>query len=321
MNRSGVPRWPKMAMIRRPATGPPLALAVITASGLSRAPVGQVAELTRAAYAESDPLPGLPPPDGKTEDVRSVAAFVNDGGNVWMARDPGGDVVGALRTGRCADGALFVSRVAVSPAWRQLGVGRWLLAAVEERSAAEGTATIRLDAVIERCVPAYYARLGYRVTEHHLAEDDKLLTEVAMERDPRVPRRRELPYPLARVDANVTGTLCWFLSAGGLVAVSRDGTHSVASALTHGLRILGDPAALVAGVDVWRGAAGGLGGALARLPGIVSCRGGLVARGLGRREAVPLHLMPRASHRDLWAALRPFPGAEPPASQLGASAP
>jgi hypothetical protein len=108
------------------------------------------------------------------------------------------------------------------------------------------------------------------VTEHHLAEDDKLLTEVAMERDPRAPRRRELPYPLARVDANVTGMLCWFLSAGGLVAVSRDETHSVASAVAHGLRVLGDPAALVAGVDVWRGAAGEFGGALTRLPGTVS---------------------------------------------------
>jgi GNAT superfamily N-acetyltransferase len=250
------------------------------------------------------------------EDARSVAAFVNDGGNVWIASDSHGDPVGVLRTGRCDDGALFVSRVAVSPAWRKFGVGRWLLAAVEEQSAAEGIAMIRLDAVVERCVPPYYARLGYRVTEHHLAEDDKLLTEVAMERDPRAPRRRELPYPLARVDANVTGTLCWFLSAGGLVAVSRDGTHSVASAVAHGLRIVGDPAALVAGVDVWRGATGDLGGALARLHGTVSCRGGMVARGLGPRHTVPLHFMPRASHRDLWAALRPFPGAEPPASQL-----
>jgi len=45
-----------------------------------------------------------------------VAAFVNDGGNVWIASDSGGDAVGALRSGRCDDGALFVSRVAVSPA-------------------------------------------------------------------------------------------------------------------------------------------------------------------------------------------------------------
>ncbi len=293
-----------------------LRLAVMTGSRLSWPLAAQVAELTRAAYAGSDPLPGLPAPDGASEDARSVAAFATQGGSIWVARDAAGKPVGALRAGRCDDGALFVSRVAVAPAWRKLGVGRWLLAAVEDQAAADEEPVIRLDAVVERCVPPYYARLGFHVAAHHLALDDKLLTEVAMERDPRAARRAQRPYPLRRIDAHVTGTLTWFLLTDGLAAVSRDGTHSLASAVAHGLRVLGDRDALLAGVDTWRGHDGELGGLLAGLPGAASCPGGMTCRGLGPRHAVPLHLMPRAGHRDLWAALRPFPGAEPSAWQL-----
>lgn len=279
-----------------------------------------MAELTRSAYTDSDPLPGLPAPDGMVESARSLARFVSDGGGVWIVQERGGALVGALRTGRCDDGAFFVSRVAVAPACRKLGVGRWLLAAVEDRLATDGVGTIRLDAVIERCVPPYYARLGYRVAEHHLAEDDKLLTEVAMERDPRGARIRQSPFPLARIDADVTGTLCWFLSAGGLAAVSRNGRHTVASAVAHGLSVLGDHAALLAGVDVWRGAAGDFDAVIAPLPGSARCPDGMVARALGPRSAIPLHIRPRACHRDLWAALRPFPGAEPSASDFSEAA-
>lgn len=288
----------------------------MTASGLNLALAGQVAELTRVAYGGSDPLPGLPAPDGASENARSVATFITDGGSVWVAKDGADDLVGALRTGRCDDGALFVSRVAVAPAWRKLGVGRWLLTEVEDQAAADSEPVIRLDAVVERCVPPYYARLGYHVTEHHLADDDKLLTEVAMERDPRAARRQQQPYPLTCIDARVTGTLTWFLLADGLAAVSRQGTHSLASAVTHGLDVLGDGAARLAGVDAWRGQAGDLSGLLAGLAGAVTCPDGMVCRGLGSRQAVPLHLMPRACHPDLWAALRPFPGAEPTARQV-----
>ncbi len=282
-----------------------LELAVLTASRPSEILAAQVAELTRIAYVDSDPLPGLPPPDGASEDAAGVAAFADRGGRVWVARDAAGEVAGALRTGRCDDGALFVSRVAVAPAWRKAGVGRWLLAAVEAGAAAGDEPVIRLDAVVERCVPPYYARLGYRVTEHHLAQDDKLLTEVAMERDPRAPRREQQPFPLTRIDPQVTGTLTWLLLPDGLAAVPRAGAHSVATAVRHALRVLDDPAARLAGVDIWRGRAGDLGGLL------TSCLGAAVSRGLGPRSAVPLHRCPRAVHRDLWAALRPFPGAEP----------
>lgn len=288
-----------------------LVIDTITAYEATPLAAGEVAALVRSAYAISDPLPGLPAPDGTREEPESVLRFIRGGGTFWTARDERGQLLGTLRTGFCADGALFVSRVAVAPAARGADVGRLLLAAVENHAAANDISTIRLDAVIERCVPTYYARLGYRATDHHLAEDDKLLTEVTMERDPRTAPRPAAPYRFGPPGDTPAGVLCWFLCRGGLGAVARTAPHVPASAVAGCASAL-DDAERLAGVDVWRGRAVEFTKFLGELPGARSRADGAVVLRFARDRAdVPLHLMPRAHHRDLWAALRLPPGFEP----------
>ena len=297
-----------------------------------RAEAAELAALTRDAYAGSDPLPGLPVPDGARETAESMLGFLARGGVLWVARDGRGVAVAVLRTtvlstaapvpsggggapngtfvsqevtkvplvasaegAGGSGGAWFVSRVAVAPGLRGAGVGARLLVAVEARAAAAGVRAVCLDAVIERCVPPYYARLGYRVTEHHLPDDDKPLTEVLMARDPAMPRRPAEPYP------RTGAVVCWFVTDRGLVAGTDRGQGGLVAAVRRCADRLADPTARVAGVDSWRGPVAALDRVL----------GGPVVRYAGGRADVPAHLMPRTHHRDLWAALRFAPGREP----------
>jgi GNAT superfamily N-acetyltransferase len=293
----------------------------------------RVAVLTRAAYAGSDPWPVLPAPDGAKESAESVLRFVGRGGTVWTATDPvGGALVAVLRTearaGSSGFPAWFVSRVGTAAARRGTGVGRRLLAAVEQAAIRHAVTVLSLDAVIERCVPPYYAALGYRVVAHHLAEDDKLLTEVAMERAP-VPLRRACP-PFPMTDPVTTATmvppeaatavLLWFLDGAGLAALPCPESDTLASALAHARRVLGDDRPL-AGADLWRGAPQEFTDTVRAIPGARAARGTPVVRFSGGRADNPAHLMPRTHHRDLWAAFRPAPGTEAPITSFSVMPP
>ncbi len=270
------------------------------ASGLSVIPVAagadrtawpeRAAALTRAAYAGSDPWPGLPVPDGARDSAWSVRAFLAEGGTLWTARTAHGGLAGVLRTARAPepDGTWTVSRVAVAPGWRGRGVARLMLAAVEqaavERVAGRGASVMRLDAVVERCLPPLYARLGYRVVRHWAAED-KPLTELTMERDPATPRRPRSLLEFWDEDAEVSRVVCWFVGPDGLSSWTGQVAETF-SILIQDL-LAGSAGARLAGVDVWRGDSAGF-------------------------ESVAVHhLMPRTRHPDLWAALRFAPGAEP----------
>ncbi|MER0240488.1 GNAT family N-acetyltransferase [Streptomyces sp. HSW2009] len=276
-----------------------------------------VAALVGAAYARSDPLPGLPVPDGAHENPLSVREFTRSGGCIWVGRDPSsGTLVAALRTELQADGGLFVSRISAPPDHRGGDVGARLLAAVEDHAVGRGVPVVRLTAVVERCLPTYYTRLGYHTVQHHLAVDDKLLTEVTLERTPGTPRRVLPPYPFDVPDAAlrragpfgpVTGVLCWFLTPGGLAAVA--GRGPVAALAADGARAL--PGARLAGIDLWRGPAADWPAVLDLPPGEPGPAGAqLVHRTGADRAGHPTHLMPRTTHRDLWAALRMRPGHE-----------
>ncbi|MFD4624046.1 GNAT family N-acetyltransferase [Streptomyces sp. NPDC058475] len=171
---------------RRP--GPAYTVAAEDAPGTSarrRALAERIAAVTRAAYTGSDPLPALPPPDGSQEGAHDVERDLAAGQRLWVARDSTGSVVGALRT---ADGdtGREVRRVAVLPGWRGLGLAQALLAAVERAAVADGFAAIHLDAVVERCLPPLYERLGF-VPVRAFRAGDKPLTEWHMRRELGVP--------------------------------------------------------------------------------------------------------------------------------------
>lgn len=307
-----------------PASVQGLRVAVGTAADATEEWAERVAALTRAAYAGSDPWPDLPAPDGAKESAESVLRFVGRGGVVWTATDPAsGELVAVLRTESQTESsgfsAWFVSRVGTAAARRGTGVGRWLLAAVEQAAIRHGVSALRLDAVIERCVPPFYAALGYRVVAHQLAEDDKLLTEVVMERAPAPPRRARPAFPVTDpVTAATPGpgeaataVLLWFLDGAALAALPCPESDTLASALAHARRVLGGDRPL-AGADLWRGAPRDFTDTVRAIPGAKTERGMPVVRFPGGRADNPAHLMPRTHHRDLWAAFRPAPGAEPP---------
>lgn len=267
------------------------ALTTITIDDVDADTAERVAVFTRRAYAGSDPLPGLPIPDGAVEGADHVIQFLAGGGTIRVAQ-VNGTVAGVLRTTVLPDGAWWVARVAIAPSLRGRGFGAWLMAEVETVARAGGAHAVRLDAVIERCLAPYYARLGYRTTAYHVPDDDKPLTEAAMERDLTVP-----PEPVTHLETppGPGGMLAWFTTAAGMVAATRP--HP---GITGRL----------AGIDAWQGDPAHLPELVRQAPGARPTRDPAVVGFPGGRADVPLHLTPRAVHRDLWAVARYRPGHE-----------
>jgi GNAT superfamily N-acetyltransferase len=251
--------------------------------GAAATRAGELAALTRAAYRGSDPLPGLPVPDGARETPRAVMAALGAGATVWAALDSGGALVGSARVL-----GWEVSRVSVHPGARGTGVARALLTAIERDAAVAGVPEVRLNAVIERCLPPRYARLGYHVVSHW-PSPDKPLTEVTMSRRPDGPRaRRLLPWGAAALLPH-RGVRTWLLDGPDLLCVTALDTDPA--------RVVREmaacyPGTLLAGVDVCDGS----GLAFQRLP--------------AARPAVLAHLMPRAAAATAFALWRFAPGHE-----------
>ncbi|RFU85220.1 GNAT family N-acetyltransferase [Streptomyces triticagri] len=159
----------------------------------------QVASVTRAAFAGSDPLPGLPEPDGASESAAVVAADLAQGAGLWVARDTDGRLLGSVRSLAKKQDAWEVRRLGVAPRALGTGLGRRLVRALENSAAAAGVGRVVLDAVVERGNPQVYSALGYR-TVNYLPNPDKPLSEVSMERRP-AEDPAPVPHPLP------TGTL------------------------------------------------------------------------------------------------------------------
>ncbi len=271
-------------------------LTTVTANTVGADTAAELMMFTRAAYAGSDPVPGLPRPDGSVEGTEELMRFLARGGSVRVARVDD-EVVALARTTVLPDGAMWVSRVAVAPGARGRGAGARLMAQVEELALAEGHRVVRLDAVIERCLLPYYASLGYRVTAFHLPDDDKPLTEAGMARDLTRPR---LPMPHGGPDPGATRVVAWYASAAMTTAVVRaSGTDP---AVHHG--------AGLAGLDAWLGDPDELLDLLDTTPGARPTRDPCVVAFPTDRTDVPLHVRPRTVHGDLWALLRYRPGRE-----------
>ncbi len=266
----------------------------------------EIAALTRAAYAGSDPLPGLPRPDGEFEDPERVEGALAAGHRIWVARDSADTAVGALRVVEEPDAVWSVYRVSVLPSWRGRRLAGAMLGAVEEAAVARGVRRIRLDAVVERCLPPLYQRLGFRA-RRAFAADDKPMTEWSMER---APGGRDTALPASPpLGPGLFG--CWFVVRGRLLLVVRHaaGTRAALRRAADGL----PDGAVLAGVDHLPGAGPDQAGRLLRhvARDAVPLDGDSCA--LDRpRTRVPFHLLPRSFEPDVLSVVRYAPGRELP---------
>jgi GNAT superfamily N-acetyltransferase len=269
----------------------------------------EIAAFTRAAYHGSDPLPGLPSPDGAGDTPAEVLADVTAGTTIWLAEDATGRPVGALRVRTESRGDWRLSRLAVAPSHRGRGVARTLVAAVDRLAVDRLVPALRLDAVVERCLPSLYVRFGFRVVGHWLS-GDKPLTEVTMERRPGTVLASVGPRGMALPPQQGDLLLLWLLTRDALLALIGDEGEVQwrAAAVPH---------AAVAGLDLWRGTAADAADLLVRrlAPGRRPAGGGSLAFPASR-GAVRGHVMPRTVHPLLQAWCRLPPGAEAPLSRF-----
>jgi GNAT superfamily N-acetyltransferase len=266
-----------------------------------------VAAITRQAYADSDPVPGLPPPDGAADTAAHVASEMRNGMVAWLALGSDGVPAGVVRVRDHGPGGWEISRLATVPSSKHGGVGRAVLDAVERAALTARVPRIWLNAVIERCLPPFYARLGYEVADHW-PSPDKALTELTMQRVPgSAARARHFPWDA--VSSPPGSAICWFTAGAALWLVIEDGAASVLEAVPAAADRLAAVTLLeprLAGVDLPgaeiadpRGLLAGLGDGTAD-----------VRRVADDRLSVRCHLMPRTLHPALLAFWRLPPGRE-----------
>lgn len=260
----------------------------------------ELARLTRLAYAESDPLPGLPEPDGQFETPGAVLDAVRGDGSIYLVAEPD-RWVAALRV-RPAAGCWRVGRIAVLPGRRHRGLVRLLLDAVAADARDQGVDWLELDAVVERCLPPLYARLGFGVRSNW-PSPDKPLSELTMRRATAEPAGAvpldsvPLGWQHARLSRHTT-VIGWFLSGRTLLRAGQPASGDPLADLLTMAAALDRPGLLLAGVDLSQRPA--------EEPRILA--------DVGRRH--PEHLMPRTRQPDTLALWRPVPGMEVPLDEL-----
>jgi len=273
-----------------------LAAGVERSADLSPGLAEELARLTRLAYAGSDPLPGLPEPDGQFE---TPAAVLGSGSAYTVSVSAGADrtrLVAALRV-RPAAGCWRVGRIAVLPGHRGRGLVRLLLDTVARDAREREIDWLELDAVVERCLPPRYARLGFRVRSNW-PSPDKPLSELTMRRATAQPAAPvPLGWPDARLSRHAT-VIGWLLCGGTLLRVDRPASGDPLADVLAAVRELGRPGLLLAGVDLSPRPAGRL----------------RIFPDAGRIH--PEHLMPRSRHADTLALWRPAPSREVPLDEL-----
>jgi len=254
----------------------------------------ELAWLTRTAYTGSDPLPGLPAPDGQFETADAVT------GPVYTATLDGRRVA-ALRV-RLAGDRWRVARVSVLPDYRGRGLVRRLLDVLAADARRQRIDWLELDAVVERCLPPRYARLGFR-TQSNWPSPDKPLSELTMRRATAEPADPvPLGWPEARLSRHAT-VIGWLLSGRTLLRVCRPASGDPLADLLAAARAVGRPGLLLAGVDLSPQPAGEL----------------RIFPDAGRIH--PEHLMPRSRQADTLALWRPVPGWEVPLDELAGGRP
>lgn len=266
-----------------------------------------IAAATRRAYADSDPVPGLPLPDGARSSTAEVAAELRNGVTAWVAFELDGTPAGIARVRDHGAGGWEVRRLATVPSSKRHGVGQRIMREVERAAVDARIPRVWLNAVVERCLPPFYARLGYHVIEHW-PSPDKMLSEVTMQRAPDA-RPHPAAFPWSAV-APPTGTVvCWFTVGTALLLAIIDGADSVIAAVrvaANRMALAGVRSPRLAGVDLPTGdmphprrLLAGLGDGTAD-----------VRRIADDRLSVRCHLTPRTVHTGLLAFWRLSPGHE-----------
>jgi GNAT superfamily N-acetyltransferase len=117
----------------------------------SQEEVLRVKLLTKRAYAYPYKTGGATtkPKEPEKEAGRTLAAYL------------GKRMVGAIRY-QIRDDDLYFYRLAVLKRWRCRGIGSALVAAAEEVAKAKGCRSVSLFCLIEKKLPIFYAKIGYR---------------------------------------------------------------------------------------------------------------------------------------------------------------
>ncbi len=256
---------------------------------------GELAQLTRLAYAGSDPLPGLPEPDGQFETTTAVLHTVAGPGAVYTLADQN-LLAAALRVRPVGD-CWRIGRISVLPGYRNRGLVRVLLDAVARDALHRGIGWLELDAVVERCLPSLYARLGFQVVSNW-PSPDKPLSEVTMRRRTAEPAGvMPLGWQGARLSEHAA-VILWLLSGQTMLRIPHHASGNPLADTLAAASAVNRPGLLLAGVD------------LSPQPG-----GPIrVFADAGRTQ--PDHLMPRHRHAGTLALWRPRPGSEPSFAEL-----
>lgn len=214
----------------------------------------ELAVLTRRAFAVGDMLPGLPAADGAFDTAASIVEDLDAGVRLWMIRAGDGTPAGCVRAIPRLGSLWQIRRLAVDIPGQGGGLGRLLVRGLERTALAEGVGKLVVWGLVERGIPPFYSKLGYRTTGH-FGSPDKPLSEAVMELDLTRPAVC-LPYPWGTEEGcphDRGAMVSWFGTARHTVAVTGpltpDAPRTVARQHAEVARLL--PGARFLGGDGW----------------------------------------------------------------------
>jgi len=135
--------------------------------------LGRIREVTRQAYRIPIKKNGFVTKATEPKDLRRQVAERRIG---ILTAELDGRIVGALRY-RTEGRYLFIFRLAVLKTFRQHGAAGELLRGAERIAARAGYAGLKLDCLLEKGLPDYYKKKGFKVDR---VEDCKVFHEVYM---------------------------------------------------------------------------------------------------------------------------------------------
>jgi predicted N-acetyltransferase YhbS len=181
-----------------------------------------VVAITTSAFAAGDLLPGLPAADGALDTGNAILSDLRSGVRLWLARSHDGETLGCVRAIPRPNETWQIRRLVVSIEAQGHGIARGLVRGLERAAMADGIRRLVVWALVERGIPPFYSRLGYRTTGH-FGSPDKPLSEAIMEVRLAGPRP-VLAYPW-ETEPLLPGrgvAVCWFGSGRQTVAVTTD---------------------------------------------------------------------------------------------------
>ncbi|WP_225729246.1 MULTISPECIES: GNAT family N-acetyltransferase [unclassified Nocardia] len=118
--------------------------------------------------------------DGAARTTHAEVADLVAAGEIAVARDWAGVLVGSVRIQRLGDGLGEFGMLVAAPDRRGTGIGRELVRFAERRGAENGAHTMQLELLVPRdwthpakkFLDEWYTRIGYRVVRRGALEDD-----------------------------------------------------------------------------------------------------------------------------------------------------